>query len=505
MKQKSFIRKTACKTECNSDPDASAGPNGIVIVPPDYGMDFVDGDGAVERPYNEVRGLLIQPKLMVGLPGDKYEQEADRMARQVVRTAQSSDTNALQPQHSIAEMPIYLKSIPCSQISIKGSDVDASVERSIERTKGRGQPLPDNLRASMEYAFQTNFSGVRIHANAQSDRLNQSIQAKAFTTGRDIFFRTGVYEPDSQRGQEVLAHELTHVIQQSGIRSQQAYSYQKTGVETKTVPGLIQRMIVTPGYYGNDRQFDYAIMKVLYYIRQYSGENDIHILSQDLDFSQLTKDDTLYIVAHGSVQGIWGHDSEGTKKGWTKENLVALLTREDTGLKTGIKEIRLMACKQGGKDQLVESPVEHLAQNLNIMGIIISGAKGFTFGAPSTQETGFNEVTEPGTYALDKITDEEINKFDAAIEYKKFYGEGKPFATFVDLQDFVLTKNRYVTQLKEILAEYVEGGEDISLVLDQLQDTAFPTIAEEQIEYLRKYGMFREDLGYLWQLAMGGG
>jgi len=67
----------------------------------------------------------------------------------------------------------------------------------------------------MEGAFGADFSGVRVHTDRTSDQLNQSIQAKAFTTGQDVFFRQGAYEPGSRGGQELLAHELTHVEQQN--------------------------------------------------------------------------------------------------------------------------------------------------------------------------------------------------------------------------------------------------------------------------------------------------
>jgi hypothetical protein len=68
----------------------------------------------------------------------------------------------------------------------------------------------------MGQAMGADFSGVKVHTDAQSDQLNKSIQAKAFTTGQDVFFRQGAYEPSSQGGQELIAHELTHVVQQNG-------------------------------------------------------------------------------------------------------------------------------------------------------------------------------------------------------------------------------------------------------------------------------------------------
>ena len=68
----------------------------------------------------------------------------------------------------------------------------------------------------MEQAFGADFGGVKVHTDSRSDQLNQSIQARAFTTGQDVFFRQGEYNPGSRGGQELLAHELTHVVQQNG-------------------------------------------------------------------------------------------------------------------------------------------------------------------------------------------------------------------------------------------------------------------------------------------------
>jgi hypothetical protein len=90
------------------------------------------------------------------------------------------------------------------------------VEQSIQRARGGGQALDEGVRTKMESALGADFSGVRIHADAQADSLNCSLQARAFTTGRDIFFRQGAYNPGSSSGRELLAHELTHVVQQSG-------------------------------------------------------------------------------------------------------------------------------------------------------------------------------------------------------------------------------------------------------------------------------------------------
>lgn len=105
------------------------------------------------------------------------------------------------------------------------TDVAPEVEGAIEQKRGGGQTLDSKVRVQMESAFGVNFSGVRVHTDSEAHTLNQVLSARAFTTGQDIFFRQGEYNPGSSTGKELLAHELTHVVQQTG------------GVQTKLVVG----------------------------------------------------------------------------------------------------------------------------------------------------------------------------------------------------------------------------------------------------------------------------
>ena len=89
-------------------------------------------------------------------------------------------------------------------------------ERSIDQARGGGHGMDHGTRTRMETAFGADFSGVRIHTDRRADGLSQSLSARAFTTGRDVFFRQGEYNPGSSSGRELLAHELTHVVQQNG-------------------------------------------------------------------------------------------------------------------------------------------------------------------------------------------------------------------------------------------------------------------------------------------------
>ncbi|MBE9008710.1 DUF4157 domain-containing protein [Pseudanabaenaceae cyanobacterium LEGE 13415] len=181
----------------------------------------------------------VQAKLTIGQPNDRYEQEADRVAAQVINQIHSPTSQHSTPSEAIQRetlddeelqmkpevTQVQREAIDDEELQMKpeiqcrtdqSREASADVESTIQRARGGGQPLADRVRSSMEQSFGADFSGVRIHTGTQADQLNRSIQAKAFTTGQDVFFRRGEYNPGSRAGQELIAHELTHVIQQVG-------------------------------------------------------------------------------------------------------------------------------------------------------------------------------------------------------------------------------------------------------------------------------------------------
>jgi Domain of unknown function (DUF4157) len=165
-------------------------------------------------------GMTVQPKLVVGPVGDRYEQEADRVAQEIVQRLDAEVPHeagqAVQRQGEDDEAPLQLQPAAIQpQPGEHGMTVSPDLEAAIQQARGGGQPLPETLRGRMEQAFGADFSGVRIHADTSSDLLNHSMQAQAFTTGTDLFFRQGAYAPGSRSGQAVIAHELTHVVQQT--------------------------------------------------------------------------------------------------------------------------------------------------------------------------------------------------------------------------------------------------------------------------------------------------
>jgi hypothetical protein len=181
----------------------------------------------------------IQMKLSIGEPGDKYEQEADKVAADVVQRINAPESQEVQRMDVPEEEELQMKPAVASiqrmdvpeeeelqmkpavasiqrQEAIGGGEASTDLDTAINSARGSGQQIADNIRQPMEQAFGADFSGVKVHTDAQSDQLNRSIQARAFTTGQDLFFRKGEYNPGSRGGQELLAHELTHVVQQTG-------------------------------------------------------------------------------------------------------------------------------------------------------------------------------------------------------------------------------------------------------------------------------------------------
>ncbi len=96
----------------------------------------------------------------------------------------------------------------------KITETSVDVAPSLEKTSGRGNTLPENTLSEMNSFFTENFSDVRIHTDKESEKMNNDLHAQAFTHGNDIYFNEGKYDPDSESGKHLLAHELTHVVQQ---------------------------------------------------------------------------------------------------------------------------------------------------------------------------------------------------------------------------------------------------------------------------------------------------
>jgi hypothetical protein len=180
---------------------------------------------------------VVQTKLNIGQPGDHYEREADHMADKVVQRLSTPSALQAKPLGTVtpirkkpifeseAESPEQIqKCAACEQEEKQvqkkpdGSgqqNASPQIESSLNASKGSGSPLPDQTRGQMESSFGADFSKVRIHDNSSAVQMNKNLNAQAFTHGSDIYFGKGKYDTNSKGGQHLLAHELTHVVQQS--------------------------------------------------------------------------------------------------------------------------------------------------------------------------------------------------------------------------------------------------------------------------------------------------
>jgi hypothetical protein len=152
--------------------------------------------------------FFVQTKLTVGQVDDPYEKEADAMADKVMR----HPGETVQAKCSACEQEdVQLKTANEEE----GMDMDA-IEQQLSTSAGNGAKLPDDVRGQMEQGFGTDFGHVRVHDNSSAHQMNDSLGAQAFTHGNDIYFNKGKFNPADNAGQHLLAHELTHVIQQEG-------------------------------------------------------------------------------------------------------------------------------------------------------------------------------------------------------------------------------------------------------------------------------------------------
>lgn len=201
-------------------------------------------------------GVPVQPKLAIGPARDRFEAEADRAADHVMSSAPG--VPAITPLATAPTMRMAEPENEAVQRAVKDESEEVqrqvaeedwqadllqpksdgggsapaaspSVEAGIHAARGSGSPLPAATRGRMEQGFGRDFSAVRVHNDSRAAQLNEGVNARAFTTGSDIFFSRGAYAPGTSSGDRLLAHELAHVAQQMGPGQLQPKHIQRNG------------------------------------------------------------------------------------------------------------------------------------------------------------------------------------------------------------------------------------------------------------------------------------
>ena len=270
IKSKAANRNTAAKVQPKTQKKKSEGlegkTNGLTGL-----IQSKENENSLSQVISKAK---IQRKVSIGASNDSYEKEADKVADHVVQNlsgpkvesnastdivsakkVQSRKSEPAQKVQSKTRTPVISKknsqeiekkedevqakflentsvlsfdttdnSNPASGFIQAKADVQrsgegestasSSFENSLDGSKGGGSPLPDNTRSEMESGIGADFSGVRVHTDSNAADMSSSINAKAFTHGNDVYFNQGQYNPESTEGKHLIAHELTHTVQQ---------------------------------------------------------------------------------------------------------------------------------------------------------------------------------------------------------------------------------------------------------------------------------------------------
>ncbi len=170
---------------------------------------------------------MIQPKLSVNAPGDKYEQEADAIANTVMQLSgetasqnkPGSKEQKLKKQEALQPLSTDIGAVMQTKADAGGTMIDSVLEDKITASQGSGNRMDIVTESFMSNRFGTDFSDIRIHTDGEAVNLNRKINARAFTFGRDIYFNQGEYDPFASTGKYLLAHELVHTIQQGNNKN----------------------------------------------------------------------------------------------------------------------------------------------------------------------------------------------------------------------------------------------------------------------------------------------
>ena len=203
-------------------------------------------------------GAFFQPKLRIGPPGDAYEREADRVADAVlyesdapVSVSAASGAGVQRQCHCQDEEEVVQRKCHCQdeeELVQPKANGDAprsapGFESRVEALRGSGRPLPADVRSFFEPRFGHDFGAVRVHTGAGASEAADAVRARAFTVGNDVVFGGSEWSPRTDAGKRLIAHELTHVVQQTPLVARRKPVVQRsldaaeaTGTDAGTIP-----------------------------------------------------------------------------------------------------------------------------------------------------------------------------------------------------------------------------------------------------------------------------
>ncbi len=214
---------------------------------------------------------FLQPKLSINTIDDPYEREADTVAEQVVNgntsTIQRKCSTCAEEekiQRQTEEVPVEEEEKDDRNVSIQTRRSEAQIKPAaqsfvaehLSTTRGNGQPIPETVRTPVEAQMGADFRHTRIHTDHTATQMNRALGAEAFATGNDIYFNEGRFQPETSAGQRLLAHELTHTVQQGAApvkpksetknKAQQSQATKTQSEDRASANGDILRGVIKP-------------------------------------------------------------------------------------------------------------------------------------------------------------------------------------------------------------------------------------------------------------------
>ncbi|HYW09758.1 MAG TPA: DUF4157 domain-containing protein, partial [Longimicrobium sp.] len=221
---------------------------------------------SVRPPSVRVSAPVVQPSLRVSSPSDPAEKEAESTARSVVRMSIPDravgfvrtgaggvfrQIKGKKEDEDRDKLKLGPKPREVARLGLPGEiqrkaegmpNLKANVSAEIQAASAGGNPLPLSVRRFMEPRFKADFSAVKVHTGDRAAKLNQQLNAKAFAVGKNVFFGKDQYKPETDEGRELIAHELTHTIQQGAATQGAPVRRSEDVAVTQTAPVHVQRL-----------------------------------------------------------------------------------------------------------------------------------------------------------------------------------------------------------------------------------------------------------------------
>lgn len=206
------MERTAVQIETGRSQGSRSSSSGVLQRQCACGTHTMGGGQCAEcqKKKMSVGGMPLQAKLAISEPGDVYEQEADRVAEQVMRMSLADESKR---QKSGMTQPLVQRRASSGAIGV--AETSPSVHKVLNSP---GQPLDTTTRAFFEPRFGHDLSEVRVHSNTAAEQSARDVNAHAYTVGHNIVFGAGQFVPGTHDGRRLIAHELTHIVQQLGTQ-----------------------------------------------------------------------------------------------------------------------------------------------------------------------------------------------------------------------------------------------------------------------------------------------